>query len=294
MRQHLTAVDAAVQVGGAEVQGAFIGSKKLIFKPGTIRSGQFKFCIGSAGSVTLVLQTVLPALMLATGKSELFLEGGTHNPFAPPWDFLAKTFLPVVNRMGVTIKTELSQYGFYPEGGGRFRVNIDPAKKLNGIDLTERGEVNHRVVRALVANLPSSIGHRECKVVAEKMGWTKESMRVEEIKNASGPGNALIIEIGSELVTEIVTGFGERGVTTETIAANTASEAKRYLESDVPVGVHLADQLMIPFALAKSGSYVTMSLSRHSHTNLQVISSFLDTKISVETIDSNKKRIFFA
>jgi len=96
MRQHLTAVQAAAKVGNAEVAGAAIGSMDLTFKPGKVQPGHFDFAIGTAGSMTLVLQTILPALLLASGKSTLALEGGTHNPFAPPWDFLAKTFLPLI------------------------------------------------------------------------------------------------------------------------------------------------------------------------------------------------------
>ncbi|NLD98771.1 MAG: RNA 3'-terminal phosphate cyclase [Fibrobacter sp.] len=292
MRQHLTAVDAAVRVGNAEADGASIGSKELIFKPGSIQSGTYNIAIGTAGSVTLVLQTILPALLLAKGNSALTLEGGTHNPFAPPWDFLSKAFLPVINRMGPTVHTDLHRYGFYPAGGGRFSVNIQPAEKLTGFEITERGEITHRLVRALVANIPLSIGHRECRTVSEKLNWSKDTLRVEEVKS-SGPGNAVMIEIGSQYITEVFTGFGERGNPAETVASNAAEEVKEYLESQVPVGIHLADQLMLPFALAGSGCYVTMPLTQHSNTNLEVIGLFLDCKKRVEEVEQRKVCVSF-
>jgi RNA 3'-terminal phosphate cyclase (ATP) len=293
MRQHLTAVQAAVKVGSAEAEGASIGSQELVFVPGAIRCGQFTFSIGTAGSVTLVLQTILPALMLTNGPSEIVLEGGTHNPFAPPYDFLAEVFLPLVSKMGVKVSTNLERYGFYPAGGGRFTVSIIPVGKLTGYNLPEKGEIVFREAKAIVANLPVTIGHRECKMIGEILNWPKDNLKVVETKNSTGPGNVVVVKIGTEYLTELFTGFGERGVLAETVATHAAKEAKEYLSADVPVGVHLADQLMIPFALAKSGSYVTMPLSEHSITNMKVIQLFLDTKIQIEEIGDKKRMITF-
>lgn len=287
MLQHLTAVRAAVTVGNAEAKGASIGSQELTFIPGAVKGGKYDFSIGTAGSVTLILQTILLALILTDHPSDLTLEGGTHNPFAPPWDFLAKTFLPVVNKMGVNVETSLERYGFYPAGGGKFTCKINPAKKLTGYDLNIRGDIICRKVRTITANLPEKIGWRECKTVSESLGWPREYSNVEVTKESSGPGNVVIIEIGSTYVTEVVTGFGERGVPAEVVASSAAREAKEYLESGVPVGVHHADQLMLPFALAGSGSYTTMPLSQHSRTNLDVIRYFLYREIKIEQVDGN-------
>ncbi len=294
MRQHLIAVDASVQVGGGKADGACIGSCELTFTPGKVHSGTYKFAVGTAGSVTLVLQSVLPALLLANGGSKLVLEGGTHNPFAPPWDFLAKAFLPVLQKMGAGVHTVLDRYGFYPAGGGRFQVEIDPVTKLSGIDLEKRGEVTGKKARALVSNIPVSVGHRECHTIAETLHWPRECLSVEEVKNGMGPGNAVIVEVSSENITELFTGFGERGVRAETVAKNVAGKVLEYLAADdVPVGEYLADQLMLPFALAKSGSYRTLPLSQHSKTNLEVIKLFLDTEIKVEECQDGCVRLLF-
>jgi RNA 3'-terminal phosphate cyclase (ATP) len=212
LRQHLTAVNAAAEISQAEVTGAAIGSGELTFAPGSVMSGNYAFAVGTAGSTTLVLQTVLPALLIATGRSRLILEGGTHNPFAPPFDFLDRAFLPLVNRMGPRATAELERPGFYPAGGGRMSVTIEPARDLNRLDLPARGEVLARRAKAVVANLPISIAERELKVIARKMSWPRESMKAESVERSPGPGNVVTIEIECEHLTEVFTGFGERGV----------------------------------------------------------------------------------
>lgn len=161
MRQHLTAVCAAMDVGEAEANGAEIGSTQIEFAPKSVRPGDFRFAVGTAGSATLVLQTVLPALLTADKPSKLVLEGGTHNPYAPPFDFLAKVFLPVIEKMGPSVSAKLELPGFYPAGGGRFSIEIRPAGKLKGIEMVERGEIVRLDARALVAQLPPKIGERE-------------------------------------------------------------------------------------------------------------------------------------
>lgn len=280
LRQHLTAVDAAMQVGGASVDGAVLGSKELVFKPSRVTPGDYRFTVGTAGSTTLVFQTVLPALIAGETPSQLILEGGTHNPNAPSYDFLARAFLPLINRMGPTISAQIECAGFYPAGGGRVTVQITPAKRLQQLELLARGESRSRKARALVANLPRSVGDRELKVVTEKLGWSREQLQVEEVPSA-GPGNALVLEVESEHVTEVFTGFGERGVLAETVAEKAVAEVRSYLASGAPVGEHLADQLLIPLALAGGGSFVTAAVSRHTQTNIKVIEMFLPCRFEV-------------
>src|SRR5579883_1362869 len=149
LRQHLTAVLAAAEVGGAEITGANLGSTSLTFSPGRVKAGDYRFAVGTAGSATLVLQTVLPALMLAEGASHVSIEGGTHNTAAPPFDFLDRSFLPLIGRMGPQIRLELDRYGFYPAGGGCIRATIEPTRQLAPLDLQMRGEITSRKVIAI-------------------------------------------------------------------------------------------------------------------------------------------------
>ena len=159
LRQHLTAVKAACEVGLAECKGAELGCRGLVFAPKGVRPGSYHWTIGSAGSCTLVMQTVLPALMVAAGPSDIVIEGGTHNPMAPPSDFLKETFLPLLARMGTKVEIELLRPGFYPAGGGKIQVRVEPAEKPQGLTLIERG-LTQLSAQALCAGLPAHIGLR--------------------------------------------------------------------------------------------------------------------------------------
>jgi len=285
MRQHLTAVNAAVEVGAAHISGNTIGSRELTFAPTALRSGEYHFAVGTAGSCTLVLQTVLPALIIADGPSKILLEGGTHNPAAPPFDFLAGAFLPLLNRMGPSVKAALERPGFYPAGGGRMRVRVAPSRKLAPFDLLYRGRVLSQNAGATVARLPRSIAEREIAVVREKLTWGEECLNVRESPDSSGPGNVLVLSVESEHVTEVFTGFGELGVSAETVAGRTVKEVREYLASGVPVGRHLADQLLLPLALAGGGAFRTLSPTAHTITNIEVLRLFLDLDVKVEQQD---------
>jgi len=285
LRQHLTAVNAAATIGCAEVTGASIGSAELTFVPQTILAGRHSFAVGTAGSATLVLQTVLPALLVADGPSTLTLEGGTHNPFAPPFDFLARSFLPLINQMGPAVTAGLERPGFYPAGGGKFQVTITPwSRKLRPLDLINRGEIRARRARAIVANLPINIADRELAVIGAKLSWKEPWLRRETAENSRGPGNIVMIEIESEQVTEIFTGFGQRGLRAEAVAQQAVKEAREYLKTSAFAGEHLADQLVVPLAIAGRGSYTAVRLSRHMTTNVEIVRKFIDIDIQTKML----------
>ena len=281
LRQHLTAVQAAAEVGSAEVEGASLGSKTLTFVPGKVRGGEFRYTIGTAGSGTLVLQTILPALITAAQPSRIEIEGGTHNPAAPPFEFLERCFIPLIEQMGPKVKLGLERYGFYPAGGGRFVVEITPTDVLTPIHLTSRGEITARRATALVANLPYHIARRELDTVGKLLNWDAESLRCQDTKNSVSPGNLVMVEISSSAVTEIFTAFGKRGVSAEDVAADAAEQARTYLHSNAAVGEHLADQLLLPLALAGEGSFSAVSLNLHAKTNMEVIRRFLPVRFEI-------------
>jgi len=286
MRQHLTAVEAAQKIGNAQVQGSDIGSGAVTFVPGLVQPGYYHFSVGTAGSCTLVLQTVLPALLTADGESELLLEGGTHNPFAPPFDFLNKTFLPLIRRMGPDVRAVLFRPGFYPAGGGKFSVSIRPVKKLTPLHLTERGDILRQSARAIVAKLPRHIAERELGVIQKKLSWPSECLHIEEAEDSHGPGNIVFAEVESAHLTEVFTGFGERGVTAEKVAEKVVKSVREYVIADVPVGPYLADQLLIPMAMSGEGSFRTIAPSLHTTTNMEIIRKFLDADFHAEQLAS--------
>ena len=300
MRQHLTAVRAATSIGCAETEGATMRSKRLIFKPRKIRGGHYSFEIGTAGSTPLVLQTVLPALMMAQQPSVVTLTGGTHNLWAPTFDFLQTTYLPLINQMGPKISATLSRHGFYPVGGGKFEVTITPSPKLQPLILGHRKELNTLEATAVVCKLPEHIAQRELDICSHKLSIPNEHSHLLSINNGKSPGNFIFVTVNSTLepgpdpqldyvpeITELFAGVGTKGKRAELVAKEVIEETRNYLQSHVPVGTHLADQLMLPMALADGQNiFSTLPLTRHSKTNIAVIQNFLDTPI--EVIEENR------
>ncbi len=284
LHQHLTAVRAAQAVGRAEVEGASLGSGSLLFRPTAIRPGDYTFDVGTAGSAILVLQTVLPALLTAAAPSRLRLEGGTHNPSAPPYEFLERTYLPLLERMGPRIEVSLERPGFFPAGGGALTIRVEPARELRGLEILERGAVRARRATAIVARLHEAIGRRELDVVERELGWPRRDLRVRSEPRSRGPGNVLLLEIESDALTEVVSSFAERGKPAETVALEAVREARRYLDAGVPVGAHLADQLLLPLALSGGGAFRTLRPSLHFETNAAVVGMFLGVQIRTRNI----------
>lgn len=290
MRQHVTAIEAACAIGGAECEGLMVGSSDVTFRPGRVTPGEYHFAVGTAGSTGLVLQTVLMPLVLANGPSRLVLEGGTHNMLAPPFDFIARSFLPVINRMGPHVEARLVRHGFYPRGAGRIEVDITPAA-LNPIDCVERGELINRSALAFFAALPFDVAEREIKTAKQVLDWPEEAFGVRELPEDQGPGNILLLEAAFEHVTEVVSGFGKLGVSAEHVARTAAGRMAGYLESNAFAGPYLADQLLMPFALAGGGAFTTVKPSLHSLTAADIISRFLDRRCVFEHLPSGEHRL---
>lgn len=287
MRQHLTCVQAAAAVCGAKVEGAELGSSIVVFEPGQVRAGDYTFNVGTAGSCTLVLQTVLPALMLADKPSRLLLSGGTHNPMAPSFHFLERCFAPLLRRMGVGLALELHRLGFYPAGGGAIRVDVQPASGgLQPFDLADRGAQLEAYAECLAPALPSAVASRELAALARAFHWSGEQLRTPPVRQNEGPGNALMVTLAHEHVSEVVTAFGEKGVSAEAVAASVVRETAAYQTGVGALGPHLADQWMLPLALAvaKRGdpaAFTCTEVTEHTRTNAGVIEAFLPVRIVI-------------
>lgn len=294
MRQHLTAVRAATKICNAKVRGDEVGSTELVFEPRQVIGGEYSFSIGTAGSTTLVLQTVLLPLLIADKPSHLAIEGGTHNPHAPPFDFLAKAYLPLLERMGARIRASLERPGFFPAGGGRIVVDVDPTSSLCGFDLVDRGQLRRRKASAMIANLLRHIAERETKVVSKRLGWTEDEVEIVEIDGAPGPGNIVTLALEYAQVTEVFTGFGEVGRAAEAVAMHAVQQCQRYLKGSAPVGEHLTDQLMLPMAIAGSGEFLSTGLSRHAETHIELIHCFLPVRIELDRQESGEAVVRFA
>lgn len=283
LRQHLTALRAAAEVCGAHVEGDALGSQSVRFVPGPIRGGTYRFAVGTAGSACLVSQTVLPMLLMADGPSEVVFEGGTHAMSAPSYDFFARVFVPLLQRMGARVEATLEAHGFYPAGGGRFVLRVQPVTEWTRVSLLDDGPLRVTEVSAVVANLPFKIVERELEAMGEALGVPVGQRRGMGVKSV-GPGNVVMIELASDTARELVTAFGKRELSSEAVAQMAIEEARAILTAGVPVGSHLADQLLLPMALAGGGAMRTLPLTQHSLTNLEVIQRFLPLRVATDVV----------
>ena len=301
-RQHVTAVNAIATICDAEVSGAEIGSSTLAFHPKSIRAGDYSFAIGTAGSTSLVAQTILPALCVTDKPSTITLDGGTHNPFCPPFDFLERSYLPQLAKTGPKVTANLEKHGFFPAGGGRIRLEVQPSSSLRGLELMQIEGPIIPTVTAIVSSLPRSIAEREIDVIRRGTNWPKsnvqgESFRIHEVADPAGPGNVVIIDLVSSTVTDVLIAIGEVGRPSERVAKEALRAARSYIKNQVPVGVYLADQLILPLSLAtaqgNASCFRTVRLSQHSQTHIDIVKRFLDLSINCQIDDGGSVTLRF-
>ena len=294
MRQHLACVQAAQAVSGAQVQGAALESSTLHFEPGPVRAGEYRFSVGSAGSCTLVLQTVWPALLQATpanaGPSRLVLEGGTHNPMAPPFHFIERCYAPLLRQLGAGVDLGLRRHGFYPAGGGEMEAALTPAPGgLQPFDLLERGAPDAAFAEVRGAALPAGLAARELQILADGLGWRPEQLHAPALRPEEGPGHAVMATLRHAHVTELATGFGDRRRGSPAAAETVLQDLRAYQSSEGALGPHLADQWALPLALAvhqagRAASYTCTELTEHTTTNFSIIERFLPVRFATEAL----------
>lgn len=290
MRSHLAAARAAAQVSCAELSGAQMGSTRLEFRPqaGAINGGTYRFAIGTAGSTTLLLQTLLPALVRAKEESLIMLAGGTHNGMAPSVDFMEQSFFPAIARMGIEVKSELRTHGFFPSGGGDWHVVVKPARRSMPFELIERGTLRSREVVAKVARLSASIAEREVSTVVRRLGLRQNEMTTCTV-DSPGPGNIVSARFKFDEFAAVFEERGEKRVSAELVGKRLSNKVRRYFQHDEPVEEYLADQLMVPMVLGAGGVFRTRDLSKHSLTNMAVIEQLLGAKCFELIPDSSDK-----
>jgi RNA 3'-terminal phosphate cyclase (ATP) len=282
-RQHLACVEAAAQLCRATTNALDVGSSELVFTPGTERPSELAIDIGTAGSTTLVVQTILLPAILGATSLHARITGGTHNPLAPPFEFLDRVFLPHLRAMGADIDLRLVRHGFMPNGGGIVELDVRPTKKLGKIRIVDAGRVVARRATAICASLPAHVGERELAVARERLD--APACELLEFPNA-GPHNIFMVEVELESgARELVTSQGRKGYPAEDVADDALDDLEDFLEAGVPVGECLADQLLLPMALAGGGTFRTMGpLSLHATTNAETIREFLDVPITVTPV----------
>ncbi len=279
-RQHLTAAEGVRSLCNASVEGLELGSKEVIFRPGTLRGGKVDLDVGTAGSVTLVLQACLLPASLAEGPSEFRIRGGTDVKWSPPSDYLIHVFLVLLRKMGVQVEMEVTRRGYYPRGGGIVVATVKPIPGIDPLLLSEQGGIFQTRGCAHVSNLPRHIPERMRRSALEHLEDVGE-VDVEVLaygkSEALGPGGALVLWAESNKTVLGSSGLAERGVPAEEIGAKAANSLMVDLRSGATLDVHAADQLLPYMAMAGGRSIFKLrEVSGHTKTMFWLLSKFLD------------------
>ncbi|HVT14268.1 MAG TPA: RNA 3'-terminal phosphate cyclase [Fimbriimonadaceae bacterium] len=273
--QHLAAVRAAARICGASCKGDALGSLYLLFEPKhPVRSGDYRFEIGTAGATTLVAQTLIVPLALAGGSSTVVIDGGTHNPMAPTADYLRHVYASALREMGFRFEADYGPPGFYPRGGGELKVRIEPASEIAPIVLTDRIAPNLRA-HIVTSCLPESVSERAEKVFADELQIHASS----RVVGGTSPGAAVTI-VGNHCG---FSSLGERGKRMEKVAGEAIEDARKWILGKASVDEHLADQLVLPALFARGESrWSTPSVTEHLRTVIWVAKHFLDFEAHID------------
>jgi RNA 3'-terminal phosphate cyclase (ATP) len=289
MPQHLTCVRAAKLISNAHVTGDMIGSAELFFSPGEVEGGDYLFDIGTAGSTSLVLQTIIPAVFFSkTNRTTITLSGGTHVPFSPCYHYLENVFAPMLKATGIDITLSIVSYGFYPKGGGKVVAAIHPAEKIKPLRVTERGNLLRLIGVSGVGNLPISIAERQKDALLRELNSVmKGSMYAADIEllNAPTPGQGTFLFLHSESAISLAgfTSLGARGKKAEVVGREAAEEFLEYYSTGAALDPHFSDQIVLYLAMCRDQSaFSTSCITEHLLTNLWVIGLFREYTYSVE------------
>lgn len=297
--QHLTGLLAIASVCGAEVRGAARGSAEIIFEPtGPVQAGSYRFDVveqaqgGSAGSVMLIFQTLLLPLLAARGVSVLVLRGGTHVANSPSFHYITQVFLPCLERMGIRAEVELDAWGFYPVGGGQVTARIPGCGEAasgplvpSPIDLTERGELRRVTGLGVVTNLPSHIPQRIVSRAAKLLSTAGVRAEIKPVRErGAGPGAGLFLTAEYAQARAGFTALGEKGKPSEQVAEEACLDLLAHRShAGAAVDMHLANQLLLPMALAPGVSRLTTCrITQHLITNAHIVQHFLPARITIE------------
>ncbi len=289
--QHLTCVKAAQTISDAEVHGAELQSQNLVFMPKEINGGDYSFDVGeikgSAGSASLVIQTLLLPLSYAEAPSTVTIIGGTHVPWSPSFHYLRDVFGNAISKMGYKVSLDIERWGWYPIGGGKIKAVIKPAKELSAINIAERGRLKAVTGISAVSNLPLSIAERQRDKgisILKKNGIEADI----EIINAPSYGKGTFFFLLAEFENSAAgfSSLGAIGKKTEDVAGEACKELLDFIETKGAIDPHLSDQLILYTTMARMESdFTTSRITQHLLTNIWVIKQFMTAEIKVEEMD---------
>ena len=286
MRQHLACVKASQEISNAAVQGAYLGSTELVFIPNEISAGNYEFDIGSAGSTTLVFQTILLPLFSASGESRVRFKGGTHNPMAPSLTCIKYGFIPLIYKMGGIVELDVKQWGYAPIGGGDWSIKIQPSC-LSPLKLIKQGKLIDSRVRCYLSNIKSSVAERELSAY-KKSCKTNIEILDQEFPKAVSTGNLLSHRLVFDDYQTCMSILGRQRVAAETVAKELASQVDEYMSSGCTLNSFLADQMMLPLFVAGAGEYSTSEITLHAETNIWTIKKMTGKELKRSEIHGRK------
>ncbi|MDJ0734269.1 MAG: RNA 3'-terminal phosphate cyclase [Nostocaceae cyanobacterium] len=296
--QHLTSVRAAATICQAQVNGDTLGSMTLEFIPNCPpQAGQYSFDVtqarsgGSAGAVTLILQTILIPLALANGSSQVILKGGTHVPWSPPVTYIQEVYLPTISHLGVQAKVKLNAWGWYPQGGGEVKLEVTGSKQpLGTLQLLERGALRQVRGLAVVTELPSHIPQRMANRADNLLQQAHIPTQIKPVRERGlAPGAGIFLTAEYEHSCAGFSALGRRGIPAEQVAETAVEELLSFHAQALPVDPFLGDQLLLPLTFTNNTSqYRVASISKHLTTNAWVIEQF---KLAHITIEQDQKLV---
>ncbi len=288
--QHMAALKALAEISDAEVKGLHVGSTEVVFKPRTIKPGRYRINIGTAGSVTLVLQALLPVLAYSPGPVELEVVGGTDVPWSPPIDYVRAVLLWFLKILGYNVQLEVIRRGHYPKGGGVVRVKIqNPPRGFRSIDLTERGEINEVHVYSHATNLPRHVAERQARAVENRLraeGIKCGIVRHIEWKEKGaelGPGSGVVVVAYCKHSVLGGDALGAKGKRAEVVGTEAAEELIEDLETNAALDRHMSDMIIPYLSLADGTSRISGArLTMHAFTVIHLVRKILGVGIQVE------------
>lgn len=281
MRQHLAAVKAATQMSKAKTQGMELGSRSLFFEPTeSFDGGDLMVELSSAGSTSLIFQTLLPSMLKAGRYTNLILKGGTHNPMAPCFDFLKDSFIPCLDKMGYNIELKLIRRGFYPAGGGEFHVEVKPSRKYFPFIQLQRKMLMLESATCILSKLWPGILEKELQLLDHEFQGRIPIYGVED-DSSPGPGNVVLIKQMYGDLYSVFTSFGDRNISSEKVIEEVVQEMKSFQRSSATIEPRLADQLLLPMLIAEGGEFTTSKITNHLITQAELLNQICGYKVEI-------------
>jgi RNA 3'-terminal phosphate cyclase (ATP) len=283
--QHLTTLKAAAIISGAKLSGALLGSTEITFEPSKIKGRNYRFNIGTAGSITLFLQCITPILLYADKSSKISIQGGTAVNWSPSLPFLEKVVYNALTSMGAHLDIKVEQHGFYPKGGGKIEQSTKPVKTLKPITLVE-SEIKKVKGISLSGRLPKHIAKRQANSARKILTSNGLESAIEYSALSPvpmSPGSLICLWVNENKIYLGTDNLGAKGKPAEKVGKEAANRLIEEIKTNAQVDRHTTDHLILPTSLADGTSILnTSQITLHTLTAIEVAKLFTEARFSVK------------